>query len=269
MLEHDDERARQIKLAAQQQWSHDPAGGLASGEEELGTPESFARVERYRYQEQPWMHDTFQYRRFAGLRVLEIGVGLGTDHLQFARAGGHMAGIDLTPRCVELTQRRLEQEGLRSDLRTMDAEHLDFQDDAFDVVYSFGVLHHTASAERAFREVRRVLRPGGVFIGGLYNRHSIVTAAMRAQCIFIPRYRGMSFQERLSLVEYSTSEDRARPYVRLFSTRELRQRLRDAGFTETKLSRRHFGIKLRRRVPSWLEAALGRIAGWYVVHEAS
>ncbi len=88
------------------------------------------------------MHDTFRYERFAGQRVLEIGVGLGTDHVQFARAGAVMTGIDLTPRCIELTQIRVAQEGLWSDLRVMDAGQLTFEKDAFDAVYSFGVLHH-------------------------------------------------------------------------------------------------------------------------------
>ena len=112
------------KHQARLQWGHDPAGSVAAGEEPLGTPESFRRVEEHRYREQPWMHDTFRFERFAGRDVLEIGVGLGTDHLQFARAGVRLTGIDLTERCVELTRRRLEDCGLCSDLRVMDAERL-------------------------------------------------------------------------------------------------------------------------------------------------
>jgi 2-polyprenyl-3-methyl-5-hydroxy-6-metoxy-1,4-benzoquinol methylase len=64
-------------------------------------PQSRSRVEAHRYAEQPWMHETFGYERWAGRDVLEVGVGLGTDHLQFARAGACMTGIDLTPLCVE------------------------------------------------------------------------------------------------------------------------------------------------------------------------
>src|SRR4051794_17854646 len=160
-----DERAQHIREEARSQWSHDPAGSIAAEDVELGTPASFAKVEAHRYAEQPWMHETFRFERFAGERVLEIGVGLGTDHLQFARAGAQTTGVDLTPRCIELTRRRFEQEGLSSDLRIMDAENLAFDDDSFDVVYSFGVLHHIPSTERAFAQVRRVLRPGGVFLG--------------------------------------------------------------------------------------------------------
>ncbi len=115
--------ARQAaKHEARAQWSHDPAGALAVGDEPLGSPDSFVRIEKHRYAEQPWMHETFIFERWAGKRVLEVGVGLGTDHIQFARSGAQMAGVDLVPRCVEMTARRLEQEGLRSQLAVMDAE---------------------------------------------------------------------------------------------------------------------------------------------------
>lgn len=96
-------RAEAIRAAAELQWSQDPAGAIAVGSDSIDTPASFAQIEHYRYGEQPWMHETFQFERFAGRQVLEIGVGLGTDHLQFARAGAQMTGIDLTARCVELT----------------------------------------------------------------------------------------------------------------------------------------------------------------------
>jgi ubiquinone/menaquinone biosynthesis C-methylase UbiE len=264
----DDEQARLIKLAARQQWGHDPAGGLAAGDAELGTPESFARVERYRYQEQPWMHSAFRFERFTGRQVLEVGVGLGTDHLQFGRAGAAMTGIDLTPRCVKLTGRRVEQEGLASSLHVMDAEQLTFEDASFDVVYSFGVLHHTAVPERAFREIRRVLRPGGVFIGGLYNRRSAFVALMQYQRLVTPIYRHMSFEERLSLVEHSTNESATPAHVRAFTASELRRLLGRAGFQHVKIRTRHCGLNFRR-FPRWLDEAVSRTAGWYLIHEAS
>ena len=264
----DDPRSGQIKAAARSQWTDDPAGAVGGGGEEVGSPEWFAQVERFRYEQQSWMHSTFRFERFGGRRVLEIGVGLGTDHLQFARAGADMTGIDLTPRCVELTRRRLSQEGVSSDLQLMDAERLTFADDSFDVVYSFGVLHHTASADRAFAEVRRVLRPGGVFLGGLYNRHSAFVAVMLAQRVLDPAYRGMSFEERLGRVEYSSQETSFYPYIRLFTGRELTTSLRRAGFRRVKVVRRHVGVKVNRPHPRWMDEIVGRTAGWYLAHEA-
>ena len=240
---------------------------MAAGDEPLGTPTSFAAVEAYRYQQQPWMHEVFDYARFADRDVLEIGVGLGTDHLQFARAGARMTGIDLTARCIELTGKRCEQEGVASDLRMMDAEALEFSDDSFDVVDSFGVLHHIPSTERAFAEVRRVLRPGGVFIGAVYSRESIFWWRLLASRWLTLGFLREPLEDLKARIEYGADE--ARPHVRLFGREELRGTLRAAGFAHVAIKRRHMGFgRLTPHVPARVERAVGRRVGWYLVHEA-
>jgi ubiquinone/menaquinone biosynthesis C-methylase UbiE len=105
----------------------------------------------------PFAH--FQDSR--GLDVLEIGVGLGADHQQFAQAGALLTGIDLTPRAVAHTQQRLESFGLNSSLKEADAENLPFDDDSYHLVYSWGVLHHSPDTQSAINEVFRVLKLGG------------------------------------------------------------------------------------------------------------
>ena len=256
-----------VKREAVKQWTADPAGAFAAGEDDLGSPESFRRIEAYRYREQPWMHETFHFEHYRGARVLEIGVGAGTDHMQFARAGAELTGIDLTPRSVELTSERLRQEGFTPDVRLMDAERLDFPDGSFDAVYSFGVLHHTADPARAFAEVRRVLRPGGRFVGALYNRDSFFMARVVFERYLYREYRNESWTDRLSRIEYSTSG--ARPYVRLFTRRELAGELRHAGFEHVQITHRHLGLgRHTSRFPRFVERAGGRLVGWYLVHDA-
>jgi ubiquinone/menaquinone biosynthesis C-methylase UbiE len=250
------------------QWDHDPAGALAVSNEMLGTREGFAQIERHRYREQPWMHSVFEYAEFGGQDVLEVGVGLGTDHVQFARAGASLTGVDLTPRCIELTRRRFEQEGLHSDLRVMDAEHLEFPDDRFDAVYSFGVLHHTPRPDFAFAEVRRVLKPGGRFIGGLYAKHSFFYAQVMLRRLLSGGSRREPVSERLARIEFSTSD--AQPLVRVFGADELQRMLRRAGFERICLRRRHLGLgRFARFCPPFVDDALGRAIGWYLVHDAS
>ena len=253
-----------IRDQAREQWGHDPAGSVHAGEAQLGTPEGYASIERQRYREQPWMHETFRFERYAGLRVLEIGVGLGTDHLQFARAGARITGVDLTPRCVDLTTRRLEQEGFQPDVRLMDAEALEFDDDAFDAVYSFGVLHHIPSTERAFAEVRRVLRPGGTFLGALYSRESFFHAWTLLQWGLRQRFR-QPYEELLAGIEYSTGD--ALPHVRLFGRDELRRSLNGAGFADVTIQRRQIGMGVTERLPR-LDRVLGPVGGWYLAHHA-
>lgn len=102
-----------------------------------------------------------QFEQAKGLKVLEVGVGLGADHQQFAEAGADLWGIDLTERAVEHTRQRLATFGLRSHLTVGDAENLDFADESFDRVYSWGVLHHSPDTLKAIAEVWRVLKRGG------------------------------------------------------------------------------------------------------------
>ena len=145
---------------------------------------------------------------------------------------------------------------------------LDFPDAAFDVVYSFGVLHHVPHPERAFAEARRVLRPGGRFVGGVYNRHSAWYLALRARRLVGLEWRRETLEQRHARIEVSSGEHGA--HVRVFSARELRRLLEVAGFRDVRLIRRHSGFAPRgRRLPAVVDDAIGRAAGWYLVFEAT
>ena len=117
---------------------------------------------RQRYELEPYILEFAGFDALRGKRVLEIGVGLGADHQRFAQAGADLAGIDLTKRAVEHTARRLAAFGLTSKLAVGDAEHLDFADESFECVYSWGVLHHSPDTPKAVTEVWRILRRGGM-----------------------------------------------------------------------------------------------------------
>lgn len=152
-------------------WQANPCGTKFS-DAEPGTRLFYERVEAHRYTKEWHIPAAAGFSQARGLRVLEIGCGLGTDGAQFARAGADYTGIDLTEAAIELARRRFELFDLPGEFRTADAENLDFADDTFDVVYSHGVLHHTPDTERAVREVHRVLKPGGVAKVMLYHRDS-------------------------------------------------------------------------------------------------
>ena len=136
------------------------------------------RLERQaatRYELEPFIFEFARFGEGAGCDVLEIGVGMGADHLQWAKARPRsLAGIDLTERAVVFTRERLGLYSLESDVRVADAENLPFNDNSFDIVYSWGVLHHSPDTERAIAEVRRVLRPGGRALVMIYHRISLV-----------------------------------------------------------------------------------------------
>ena len=131
-----------------------------------------------RYALEPFIIPFADFPAAEGKRVLEIGVGLGADHQRFAEAGALLSGADLTPRAIDLTRRRLDMRGLKSDLRVGDAEHLEYADNGFDLVYSWGVIHHSPDTDKAVQEIFRVLKPGGLAKAMIYHRYSLVGAML-------------------------------------------------------------------------------------------
>ncbi len=127
-----------------------------------------------RYRLEPYILSFTDFARADGCDVLEIGLGLGADHERFAVSGAKLHGIDLTQRAVDITRHRLEMQGLVSDLRVGDAEALPYADDSFDLVYSWGVIHHSPNTALAAREILRVLKPGGIFKVMVYHTQSLV-----------------------------------------------------------------------------------------------
>jgi SAM-dependent methyltransferase len=103
----------------------------------------------------------WDFNRFRGKSVLDVGCGPGWLTVQYARAGAKTSAIDLTKTAVELTHKHLQHYGLVADVQQGSAEDIPFEDNTFDLVISSGVLHHTPDTLRSFRECFRVLKPNG------------------------------------------------------------------------------------------------------------
>jgi SAM-dependent methyltransferase len=109
--------------------------------------------------------------------VLEIGVGMGLDYLEWLKAGANAVGVDISSQSLERARRRCELAGYEPDLRIADAAHLPFGDERFDVVYSYGVMHHNPDTPRCVDEAFRVLKPDGQLRIMLYH-HRLLTGMM-------------------------------------------------------------------------------------------
>lgn len=141
--------------------------------ETCGTRYGIDELEQARYALDPYIVPFANFQSAKGKKVLEIGVGAGVDFLNWAKAGAHATGIDLTEAGIKITEERIKSKigslGSNANLLVGDAENLPFKDNEFDIVYSWGVLHHTPDTFRAFSEAFRVLKAGGELRAMIYH----------------------------------------------------------------------------------------------------
>jgi SAM-dependent methyltransferase len=201
-------------------WEREPCGVMHTDAAE-GTPEFYEQVARQRDEAEPYIPEFADFADSRGKRVLEIGVGVGSDFVRFARAGADATGVDLTEHAVALVRRRLELEGLTAEVVRADAESLPFDDGSFDRVYSWGVLHHTPQTERAVAEALRVIEPGGTFCIMLYGRYSWVAFALWAKYGLL---KGRPWRSLADVLAHHMESEGTKGYTR----RELRAMFRDA-----------------------------------------
>lgn len=267
----DDEKIAAGKDAARLQWNTTPCG---TGEYLSGAePETLAwfdqiREDRYRISD-PWMLRHFDYASGRGQRVLEIGHGLGSDLLTWAEAGAETHGIDITEEHHRLTKLNFALHGREAKLELADAARIPYPDEHFDIVYSNGVLHHTRDIAACIAEVRRVLKPGGHLLMSVYRRHSAFHYAtlLAAQGIVRGKLWRLGYDGLLATIERGADGISIKPYVRLYTARELRTLL--ARFVSTDIRAAHFNVQhfpvIWRVLPQRIETKLEPVLGWYLV----
>lgn len=163
-----------LKEEVKEFWDNNTCGTFLT-EEEKFTRDYFEDIEEKRYDIHPEVFSFAQFPRFYGKKVLEVGIGAGTDFIQWVRSGAEAYGIDLTPQAIEHVKTRLSLYGLEAkEIKVGDAENLAYPDNNFDLVYSFGVIHHSPNTIKALEEIIRVLKPGGMAKIMVYHRNSLL-----------------------------------------------------------------------------------------------
>lgn len=225
--------------------------------------EGYEAQARKRYELEPYIMKFASFDTAKAKRVLEIGVGLGADHQRFAQAGADLYGIDLTERAVQHTLRRLTTFGLSSRLAMGDAEQLDFSPEHFDIIYSWGVLHHSPHTHEAIAEVWRVLKKGGTARVMIYHKWSLVGFMLWI------RYALLGLRPWLSLSDiyarylespgtkaYSVAG--ARQLFSAFSEVSIRTVLTHGDLLESMARQRHQGVLLSLARNIWPRAFFKR-----------
>jgi len=261
------------KQRAREQWGKDPAGAVYGSKYDFGSREFFDEVEHHRYQKYaPWMPEVMGFNQFAGANLLEVGCGMGTDLLQFARGGAKVTAVDLTPRSIETSRHHLELYGHAGEFAIADCERLPFADESFDVAYSNGVLHHTPDTSAAVREIHRILKPDGAARVMLYHRGSWAywsQVVLRYGILRGEFLRGTSRNDIMSkYVEFNAGG--GRPLVKAYSRREARDlfsMFREVKVDVEQLLREEFYF-LSGLIPESVFRKLRTALGWNVIISA-
>ena len=270
-------------------WNTHPCGDHIVG----GLDQQFARdherffraYDAWRYRQEGHIPACLDEVDWRGRSVLEIGLGQGAESEQIIRRGARWSGLDLTPEAVRRARTRLHIRSLPfEDVRQGSAVAIPWPDDAFDIVFSHGVLHHIPDVRTAAREIHRVLRPGGLLVAMLYARSSLnyqvsirllrrtaLLAAFPIRRSPVVRRSAMLHQhlanaEEAGLRRYLSLENfihrstdgPLNPYARVYSVREVSADFAD--FTVLK-ARRHYMHAPPLPVHGWPGA---RLMGWHL-----
>jgi 2-polyprenyl-3-methyl-5-hydroxy-6-metoxy-1,4-benzoquinol methylase len=159
----------------QQYWDARPCN-IRHSTKPVGSKEYFDEVEARKYFVEPHIPAFADFERWRGKRVLEVGCGIGTDSINFARAGANLTAVELSAESLRIAAQRAEVMGVADDIRFVEANAEELtsvlDEEPYDLVYSFGVVHHTPHPERALAEMRAFTAPGGTLKLMVYHRRS-------------------------------------------------------------------------------------------------
>jgi ubiquinone/menaquinone biosynthesis C-methylase UbiE len=221
----------------------------------LGTKEFFEEAEKIRYRYHFYLPGLFRWisEQKPGGEIIEIGCSMATDLLQLARLGMRATGVDLTEEGIKLAKVRFDMYGIPANLQVGDAENLPFNDNTFDAVYSFGVLHHTPDTQKSIDEARRVIKKGGLAVIMLYNTRSFNYIIHR---ILNAPFDGNK-KDRCPIEKSYTKKQVAKMFENYSSVKIEREYFMTTGF----------GF-IWHLIPKFLHRFLGRIWGWHLVIKA-
>jgi ubiquinone/menaquinone biosynthesis C-methylase UbiE len=168
----------------------------------VGTKAFFDDLDEYRFDKLHYLPRLVDFSSFKGQRLLEVGCGIGTDLVRFAKGGARVTGVDLAQTAIDLARKNFELNGVAAEeLGVADGEALPYADASFDVVYGHGVIQYTANPARLIRECHRVLRPGGAAIFMVYNRVSWLNAMSKVSKVAL-EHEDAPVLEKFSIAEF-------------------------------------------------------------------
>lgn len=256
-------------------WDRRPCN-IRHSPQPVGTKAYFDEVEARKYFVEPHIPRFADFARWRGKRVLELGCGIGTDTINFARAGAQVTAVDISAESLKLARKRAQVYGLADRIRFYQANGEELSNvvpvEPYDLVYAFGVVHHTPHPDRAVAELRRYLDTGGIAKVMVYHRH-----AWKVLEIILTHGKGRFWRLPELIASHSEAQTGC-PVTFTFTRAEARQLLEGQGLRVTGLSVAHIFpyrvadyVRFRyvrawpfRFMPTIVFNALERRFGWHL-----
>jgi 2-polyprenyl-3-methyl-5-hydroxy-6-metoxy-1,4-benzoquinol methylase len=256
-------------------WNRRPCN-LRHSPRAVGSREYFDEVEQRKYLVEPHIPRFAEFPRWQGKRVLEIGCGIGTDTINFARHGALVTAVDLTEEALKLARQRAAVFGLEDRIRFYRANAEELSQvvpvEAYDLVYSFGVIHHTPNPGRALDQLRQYLHEEGQLRVMVYHRF-----AWKSLWVLLRSGKGRFWKLDELMARHSEAQTGC-PVSYIYSRAQARRLLEEHGFEVENLWVDHiFPYRIRdykeyRYIKSWYFRYLPPLAfrvlercfGWHV-----
>jgi len=261
-------------------WNRRPCN-IRHSPKEVGSREYFDEVEARKYFVEPHIPGFADFERWRGKDVLEIGCGIGTDTINFARHGATVTVAELSDASAEVARQRARVFDLedRVTFYVGNAEELEtfVPVRSYDLVYSFGVIHHSPHPERIMDETTRYLAPGGTLKVMVYNRLSWKVLWI------VLRYGKGDFRKAKQLIAEHSEAQFGSPVTYAYTKRELGEMLTRHGFRVTELfvdhifpwriadyvEYRYVKVWYFRWLPDAVFRRLERLLGWHLCATAT
>lgn len=205
-------------------WDRRPCN-IRHSPSKVGTRKYFDEVEKRKYFVEPYILKFAQFSKWKGKKVLEIGCGIGTDTINFARAGAHVTAVELSQKSIDLTKKRAKIYRLANRIKfyQTDAEQLSkvVPVEPYDLIYSFGVIHHTPHPEKVIDELKKYTHKNTIIKLMIYHRY-----AWKVLWILLKFGKG-AFWKLDELIAKHSEAATGSPVTYIYSKAQARKLLKD------------------------------------------
>jgi 2-polyprenyl-3-methyl-5-hydroxy-6-metoxy-1,4-benzoquinol methylase len=256
-------------------WNARPCN-IRHSTKEVGTREYFDEVEARKYLVEPHIPRFAEFERWRGKKVLEIGCGIGTDTINFARHGAYVTAVDLSDKSLEVARRRASVYELLDRIKFYQGNSEELSRflpvERYDLVYSFGVIHHTPHPGAVLDELRKYVGPDSTLKVMVYNRRS-----WKVLGIVLGYGKGQFWRREELVARYSEAQTGC-PVTYTYTPRQGQDWLRRHGFEPTEVwvdhvfpysipeykEYRYEKVWYFRMLPPAAFRALERAFGWHL-----